>query len=152
MQPAQRFEYKPSPRKRHTDSREYLANISSLAIHDWGAASDQPAYGLTKNAGTLIMQQIAKDTPAEKTQVVSVNPGPNFTQAAKDNGYTEDGFHWNSTDLPGRFAVWAASPEARFLHGRFAWAEWDVDDLSSGHLRRKIDEDASFLKIGVVGL
>ena len=31
--------------------------------------------------------------------------------------------------LPGNFAVWLASPEAKFLSGRFVWAEWDVDEL-----------------------
>jgi len=55
-------------------------------------------------------------------------------------------------DLTGQYAVWAASPEARFLHGRFVWAEWDVDELRSGELRKKIDADPEFLKIGVKGL
>ncbi len=55
-------------------------------------------------------------------------------------------------DLPGHFAVWAASPEAKFLHGRFVWAAWDVDQLKHGELRKRIDEDPTFLKIGVNGL
>ncbi len=57
-----------------------------------------------------------------------------------------------AADLPGHFAVWAASPEARFLHGRFVWTEWDVDELKSGEPRKKIDEDPSYLKVGVKGL
>lgn len=32
-------------------------------------------------------------------------------------------------ELPGDFVVWAVSPEARFLNGRFVWANWDVDEL-----------------------
>ena len=55
-------------------------------------------------------------------------------------------------DLPGSFAVWAASPEAAFLHGRFVWAAWDVEDLKSGPLREKLEKDASFLKVSVNGL
>ena len=27
--------------------------------------------------------------------------------------------------------VWAASTEAKFLNGRFAWANWDVDELKA---------------------
>jgi len=27
--------------------------------------------------------------------------------------------------------VWLASPEAAFLNGRFAWANWDVDELKA---------------------
>jgi hypothetical protein len=57
-----------------------------------------------------------------------------------------------SENLPGQFAVWAASPEAEFLHGRFVWAGWDVDELRAGELRKRIEEDPNFLKIGVLGL
>jgi len=32
-------------------------------------------------------------------------------------------------DLPGQFCVWLASPEASFLRNKFAWANWDVDEL-----------------------
>lgn len=48
--------------------------------------------------------------------------------------------------------MWATSPEASFLHGRFLWANWDVDELKSGELRKKIDEDPLLFKIGVRGL
>lgn len=27
--------------------------------------------------------------------------------------------------------VWAASKEAKFLNGKFAWANWDVDELKA---------------------
>jgi hypothetical protein len=27
--------------------------------------------------------------------------------------------------------VWAASKEAKFLNGRFVWANWDVDELKA---------------------
>jgi len=55
-------------------------------------------------------------------------------------------------DLPGSFAVWAASPEATFLHGRFVWAAWDVEELKSGPLREKLEKDANFLKVSVNGI
>jgi hypothetical protein len=32
-------------------------------------------------------------------------------------------------DLPGHFVVWLASPEAQFLNGKFACANWDIDEL-----------------------
>lgn len=54
--------------------------------------------------------------------------------------------------LPGSYAVWAASPEARFLHGRFVWAAWDIEELKTGELRKRIDEDPYFLKFNIVGL
>lgn len=33
--------------------------------------------------------------------------------------------------LPASFNVWLASPEARFLKGKFLWANWDVDELKA---------------------
>jgi hypothetical protein len=55
-------------------------------------------------------------------------------------------------NLPGQYAVWAASDEAKFLHGRFTWAAWDVEEISSGKIRERIDGDPNYLKVGVTGL
>lgn len=102
-------------------------------------------------------------------QIVSMNPGGVLTQSARDSGYAEDSYPWNSrkssstsllrrtdvvgvADLPGQFAVWLASPEASFLHGRFVWTEWDVESLKSGPIRQRIDADPNYLKIGVRGI
>jgi NAD(P)-dependent dehydrogenase (short-subunit alcohol dehydrogenase family) len=30
-------------------------------------------------------------------------------------------------ELPADFVVWAASPEAKFLKGKLAWSNWDVE-------------------------
>jgi hypothetical protein len=35
----------------------------------------------------------------------------------------------NIVELPASFYVWAASPEAKFLNGKFVWVNWDVDEL-----------------------
>ncbi|KAI0815863.1 putative short-chain dehydrogenase [Xylaria sp. FL0064] len=130
-----------------------LVHVSTAAIHDFfRIAANAVGYGLTKNAGQLTMQLIAKDTPPEKMQIVSYHPGALYTDAAKSSGWTEDALPWDHIDLPGHYAVWAASPEAKFLHGRFTWASWDVDQLKDGELRKRIDEDPYFLRIGVNGL
>lgn len=34
-----------------------------------------------------------------------------------------------AVELPGQFAVWLASPEAKFLRSKFVWANWDVKEL-----------------------
>jgi hypothetical protein len=60
---------------------------------------------------------------------------------------------WPGLDeLCGAFAVWATTKEAEFLHGRFVWAAWDVEELSTGDVRRRIDEDPYFLRASIVGL
>ncbi len=51
-------------------------------------------------------------------------------------------------DLGANFTVWAASPEAEFLKGKFIWSNWDVDELKT-----KKDEltSSSQLTIGLLG-
>lgn len=52
-------------------------------------------------------------------------------------------------ELGGAFAVWASTKEAAFLHGRFVWASWDVDELAGGEIRQEIEADPYFLRAGV---
>lgn len=44
---------------------------------------------------------------------------------------SKDLYDWDDEDLPGNFAVWAASEEAAFAHGRMLAAHWDVDELKA---------------------
>jgi hypothetical protein len=60
--------------------------------------------------------------------------------------YNEADF--DSISLPASFNVWLASPEARFLKGKFLWANWDVDELKA---RAKEIEAGTQLRIGLVG-
>lgn len=39
--------------------------------------------------------------------------------------------------------------QAGFLHGRFVWANWDVEELLE--MKEKIEGDLSLLKIGITG-
>ncbi|KJZ77318.1 hypothetical protein HIM_03042 [Hirsutella minnesotensis 3608] len=132
-----------------------LVNVSTIAIYEFsGLAAMIPNYSATKNAGAMLLQMIAKDVRPEEMQVVSFHPGAVFTQAAEKAGLKKDHYDWDDENMAGQFAVWAASPEARFLHGRFVWAGWDVEELcdKKGALRKRIEEDPYFLKIGVSGL
>ncbi|KAI2471042.1 NAD(P)-binding protein [Annulohypoxylon bovei var. microspora] len=130
---------------------KYLIHVSTLAIHKWDINAPR-AYGMTKNAGAAALQTVAADVPPEKMQIINYHPGAIFTDAARGSGYTKDTLQWDEVDLPGQWAVWAATPEAKFLHGRFVWASWDVEELKTGELRKRIDEDPWFLKVGVKGL
>jgi len=55
-----------------------------------------------------------------------------------------------AVSLPANFLVWAATKQAAFLHGRFVWAPWDVEELAA--LKPKIEEDKGFLKVGLQGV
>ncbi|OTA87172.1 hypothetical protein M434DRAFT_81525 [Hypoxylon sp. CO27-5] len=132
----------------------FLVNLSTMAIQDWNnIVPEIPGYGLTKSAGTLLIQQIAKDSSPKNMQALSFHPGSIFTETVQRVlGDHYKGFDFDNEDLPGHFAVWAASSEAEFLHGRFVWAAWDIDELRGGEIRKLIEEEPYYLQIGVKGL
>lgn len=110
---------------------QYVVNVSTSGIHTLDTESKAiPAYGLTKNAGTLLLQQIAMDTDPRQMQIVSFHPGGIFTEMAS-KVVNKDLYDWDDEDLPGNFGVWAASEEAAFAHGRMLAAHWDVDELKA---------------------
>ncbi|KAK2044678.1 short chain dehydrogenase [Colletotrichum somersetense] len=130
--------------------QKFLVNLSTEAIHDFRKAGPWPAYSASKNAGTLLIQLIAKDTSPENMQIINFHPGVVRTSLFQDA--PEDFYPFDDAALPGNFAVWAASEEARFLHGRFVWAKWDVEELKTGEIGDKIRKNDDYLKLGVVGL
>ncbi|PCD38690.1 hypothetical protein AU210_007156 [Fusarium oxysporum f. sp. radicis-cucumerinum] len=130
----------------------YIINVSSSAIHHNTGGFPLASYTLTKNSAALLLQKIADETDPSKTQIINFHPGSILTLRPKEYGLTADSANWDHEDLPGSFAVWAASPEAAFLHGRFVWAAWDVEELKSGPLREKLEKDDTFLKVTVKGI
>jgi len=52
-------------------------------------------------------------------------------------------------ELAGEFIVWAASKEARFLKGKFAWVNWDVEELKAA---ANDIESTRVLTLGLDGL
>jgi hypothetical protein len=51
-------------------------------------------------------------------------------------------------ELAGNFTVWIASPEAKFLNGKFVWVNWDVEELK---VNAKEIESTSILTLGLEG-
>ncbi|KAF9772536.1 hypothetical protein IL306_009757 [Fusarium sp. DS 682] len=127
-----------------------LLNIGTIASHMTQISIPIPLYSLTKTTGTMMMQHIAMTVPSSKMQVITFEPGLHYTEAFA-RFTDENSFQWDDIKLPGDFAVWAASEEAEFLHGRFVWAKWDVNELKTGSLRKKIESDPSLFRVGVNG-
>ncbi|KAG6364586.1 hypothetical protein INS49_006188 [Diaporthe citri] len=143
--------------KQGGDDQKVIINVASQAIHIFEEsilvlASKVAAYGLTKNSGALLVQQIAAQSDPEKLQVINYHPGVVYAGGWEEAGVPDTLLPFDDVSLAGSEAVWLASPEARFLHGRFVWASWDVDELKSDEIRKTIAEDVEFLKIGVHGL
>lgn len=58
-----------------------------------------------------------------------------------------DAFSYRIVSLPAHFLLWLASSEARFLNGKFVWANWDVSELKAA--AAKLPED--IMTLGVKG-
>ncbi|KAK4178039.1 hypothetical protein QBC36DRAFT_325812 [Triangularia setosa] len=136
------------------EKQKYLVSVSSSMAHNLD--NENPflsTYGATKNAGQVLIQQIARDVGPEKMQIVSFHPGAVYSEGAQTGGVTKDMVDfWDDAALPGNFAVWAATPEAKFLHGRFLAAWWDVNELKDVALQEKLVSDWHLLRVGVNGL
>ncbi|PCD21611.1 hypothetical protein FGRA07_11596 [Fusarium graminearum] len=136
----------------NTGKRRFVVNVSSTITHSYmqPATTKHAAYAFQKSCGTMLFQMVAKDTPVDEMQIASMHPGLLWQEEWVKMGFKDDvGF--DNIALLGNFAVWLATPNAAFLHGRFAWASWDVNELSEGPLRKRIDEDPYYLKMTVRG-
>ncbi|KAI0393482.1 hypothetical protein F5Y17DRAFT_306167 [Xylariaceae sp. FL0594] len=128
-----------------------LLNVSTMSIHNFAMNAKTASYGLSKNAAALALQLLAREVPADDMQIVSFHPGFIFTSSARGLGFT-DPSQFDHDDLPAHYAVWAASNEAAFLHGRYTWTEWDVEELAAGDMKKRMDSDDQYLRICVGGL
>ncbi|KAF2845253.1 NAD(P)-binding protein [Plenodomus tracheiphilus IPT5] len=138
--------------KQAAGRQKFIVSISSAVVHNsvHPETRARPAYVLSKSSGTLLFQLLAQDHTPEELQIINLHPGLVFNSIMKDLGADPELF--DSVELVGSFAVWAATKEAAFLHGRFVWCSWDVDELATGEMRKRIEEDPYYLRCSVVGL
>jgi hypothetical protein len=80
-------------------------------------------------------------------RIFSFHPGAFYTPLAARE-YPGDSFPWEDINLPAHFCTWLMRSEADFLHGRYLWAHWDVDELLA--LKEKFAANPAFSTIGLV--
>lgn len=140
--------------KQPGEKPRFLQFVSTAAIN---MSSDplvavRPIYTLTKLASTYAFSLIADTVQSDKMLVISFHPGLLYSSVWKDAGVPEDAPFFDSPSLPGQFSVWAASEEARFLHGRFVFTAWDVVELAGPEFAKKFAADPDYLRPGIIGL
>lgn len=54
-----------------------------------------------------------------------------------------------TVELSSDFTVWCLSEEAKFLDGKFVWANWDAEELIKN--KEKIEADENLYTIGLIG-
>ncbi|KAH8676389.1 hypothetical protein BX600DRAFT_535825 [Xylariales sp. PMI_506] len=105
-----------------------------VTINTFGAigmrAPNFTSYAGSKIAILRILELITAEVPQSVARFISVNPGMVRTALAEKSGMV-DLMPATDVKLASDFVVWAASLEAVFLNGRFAWVNWDVDELVS---------------------
>ncbi|KAI9688757.1 MAG: hypothetical protein M1822_001114 [Bathelium mastoideum] len=130
---------------RHASTDAVAIEISSSAAHiNFGPGF--ASYSVAKLAVFRLWDSLAFANP--EMSVFHIQPGIVDTAMNKEAGGTEAVGFADDVSLPASFNVWLASPEARFLKGKFLWVNWDVDELKA---RTKEIEAGPQLSIGLVG-
>ncbi|KAI7231817.1 hypothetical protein KC330_g6203 [Hortaea werneckii] len=123
-----------------------VINISTAGVHL--ALPHQAGYISSKAGFAQLCQHLASEhTPKEGFRIFSMHPGAIYTPAVAKN-MDRDDFPWEDVDLPANFCLWLSSGQADFLHGRFVWAQWDVDELVA--LKDRTMSEPSFLQMSLV--
>ncbi|KAM0548749.1 hypothetical protein ACHAPJ_009745 [Fusarium lateritium] len=133
------------------ERRKSLISLSTSVTYMRHYGTDRPSYGITKLASTDYLQQLALEVGPKEMQISIFHPGIIFDDLAAERGMDHTTFPWDDENLPGNFAVWAASPEAESIHGRFVWAAWDVEELKAC-LEDGVKKNPRFLMAGIEGL
>ncbi|KAJ3982296.1 short-chain dehydrogenase/reductase [Lentinula detonsa] len=136
---------------RSTDQQLNLVNLSTAGIQRHPAPSQNP-YTTSKAAFAALLGRIADERSVEDVQIISFHPGLLCTEGTVSY-FGQKLPRWDKMALPADFAVWAASKEASWLHGRFVWAHWDVDELRADKaISTQLEQEKGFLKVAVQGL
>jgi NAD(P)-dependent dehydrogenase (short-subunit alcohol dehydrogenase family) len=137
-----------------------IVEVNSAAAH-LDIAPDFTTYNVAKMATARFFQCVQFEHP--ELCVYSIQPGAVETDMSRAAGYKpaskDEEFAWkgegadvlsgfDDKSLPASFMVWLACPEARFLKGKFLWANWDVDELVE---RKGEIEGTPFLSLGMQG-
>jgi NAD(P)-dependent dehydrogenase (short-subunit alcohol dehydrogenase family) len=137
-----------------------IVDVNSAASHLF-IGPNFTSYNVAKMAAARYYQCVQFEHP--ELCVYSIQPGAVETDMSRAAGYTpatpaqevgwtgeggETTMEFDDVSLPAGFIVWLASPEARFLKGKFVWANWDVDELME---RKEEIEGTPLLSLGLQG-
>jgi NAD(P)-dependent dehydrogenase (short-subunit alcohol dehydrogenase family) len=139
---------------KHAAANAVLIESNSLAAHlNW--TNGFACYKTSKAATARFYSALVHDYP--EFFVFCVQPGAVMTAMLLEAGYKKDKWKGDAdgvadelddASLSAGFMVWLASPEARFLNGKYLWVNWDVNELKA---RAKEIEGSSLLNLGVIG-
>ncbi|RYP17997.1 hypothetical protein DL765_004216 [Monosporascus sp. GIB2] len=136
---------------RHAAPDAVAIIISSWAAH-WSVNEAFSSYCVSKMAMFRLWDTVGLANP--NLSVFHTQPGVVLTEMNKKIGgaasmeEVQMDVPIDDVSLPASFNLWLASPEARFLRGKFLWCNWDVEELKA---QAKELEEGTKLNIGLVG-
>ncbi|PYH43075.1 SDR family oxidoreductase [Aspergillus saccharolyticus JOP 1030-1] len=111
---------------RHAAPDAVVIETSSSAAHI-NLGTGFGSYSVAKMAVFRFWDFVGAENPT--LRVYHVQPGVVDTAMNRESGGVKMVGFEDNVDLPASFYVWLASPEARFLKGKYLWANWDVNEL-----------------------
>ncbi|KAI1182204.1 NAD(P)-binding protein [Nemania serpens] len=137
-------------------SRAFVQNAApdavAVAINSWGAHlslnNHFSSYCVAKMAVYRLWDTVALANPS--LSIFHTQPGVVITEMNLRVGGAKsfENIKTDDVTLPASFNLWLASPEARFLKGKFLWCNWDIEELKA---RAKELQEGTELNIGLVG-
>jgi hypothetical protein len=112
--------------------------------------SPRAAYAGSKAGIADYLCHYVDSVPEDKMRIIPFHPGTVYTSAAAARANIPKTLPiWDHPSLSAHTCVWLCGKDAAFLHGRYVWTNWDMDEVLT--LKEKILADPGFLKIGVAG-
>ncbi|KAL4934968.1 hypothetical protein BDV06DRAFT_229260 [Aspergillus oleicola] len=124
-----------------------VVNVSSNAAHlNFGPYF--ASYSIAKWSVFRLWDMLGFEKKEQGWRIYHTQPGVVDTDMNREAGGVKALGYEDHVSLPGSFNVWLASPEAKFLNGKFLYTNWDVDELMA---REKGLGESAELSIGLVG-
>jgi NAD(P)-dependent dehydrogenase (short-subunit alcohol dehydrogenase family) len=124
-----------------------VVNVSAAAAHLPGMPKFS-GYQASKLAALRIFDTLQAEH--REMRVLNISPGVIATKLLdKSKAATGAELPLDTIQLAATFIVWAASPEAAYLKGRFLWANWDITEIKEKFTSSK---DPKELTVGLFGL
>ncbi|KAH9907395.1 hypothetical protein F4778DRAFT_721772 [Xylariomycetidae sp. FL2044] len=107
----------------------FLGVVSDVSLTPTAYLPGLSSYTSSKLAQAKLFEFLAAENP--EVFVATMHPGLVDTNLFTDTGGRADQLPMDNVRLPAHFLLWMASPEAAFLRGRCARANWDVEELKA---------------------
>lgn len=104
-----------------------VITVNTIGAHLGTMVPRLSAYSASKAASLRMIECFQAENP--EIRFVSIHPGRVATDMATKSELT--GMEFTDIDLSANFILWATTLEADFLKGRFAWVNWDIDELKA---------------------